>query len=124
MMERPAAVLIDISKQSAHHCQVPSASPSVKSRPHRCDNCAAVGPQPSGFQPSGGFCMKEAAAIATIPYAIPKYANVSNTPVRCISHPAAGAEIKDPAPNLATAIPVMSPRQSGNHFTRTEIGTI
>ena len=124
MIDKPAAVLIDISRHKAHHCQVPSASPSVKSRSHRCDNCAAVGAQPSGFQPSGGFCMKLAAAIATIPYAIPRYANVCMTPVRCISHPAAGAEIKDPAPNPATAIPVISPRRSGNHFTRTEIGTI
>src|SRR5487761_754191 len=70
--DKPAVVLIDISKQRAHHCQVASAWPRVKSRSDRCDNCAAVGVQPSGLHPSGGFCMKAPAAIATIPYAIPR----------------------------------------------------
>ena len=68
--------------------------------------------------------MNEPAAMAMTPYATPRYANVGINPTCCINHPAAGAENNDPAPNPATAIPVMSPRRSGNHFTRTVIGTM
>src|SRR5579863_3227113 len=32
--------------------------------------------------------------------------------------------MREPAPKPPTAMPVMSPRRSGNHFTRTAMGTI
>src|SRR5712691_11153295 len=54
--EIPAEVFKNRSSQRAHHCQVLSASPSVWSRLDRWEVCDAVGTQPSGFQPSGGFC--------------------------------------------------------------------
>src|SRR3984893_8641955 len=123
-IDNPAIVLTDMSKQIAHHCQVLKAWPRVKSRSDRCEICFADGVQPSGAHPSGGVCMNETAATAMIPYAIPRYAKVGSNPTCRISHPAAGAENNDPAPNPATAMPVMSPRRSGNHFTRTVIGTI
>src|SRR5579864_8898061 len=122
--DSPAVVFMDMRPQSAHHCQVRNDSPSVKSRSDRWDSCAAVGCQPAGCQPSGGFRMKSAESTATAPYAIPRYANVGISPTVCISFPAAGAEISEPAPKPATAIPVISPRCSGNHLTRTAMGTI
>src|SRR4029077_320008 len=57
MIEIPAQVLRNKSSQRAHHCQVLSASLNVKLWPARCEVCLAVGVQPSGFQPSGGFCI-------------------------------------------------------------------
>src|SRR5438876_3088539 len=50
MTEIPAHVFRNKSSQSAHHCQVLSASLRVKSCPARCDVWLAVGDQPSGFQ--------------------------------------------------------------------------
>src|ERR1700730_11523543 len=122
-IDNPAIVLTDISKQIAHHCQVLNASPRVKSRSDRCEICFADGVQPSGAHPSGGFCMNEPAETGMIPYAIPRYAKTDSNPT-AHTLPAAGAENNDPAPNPATAMPVMSPRRSGNHFTRTVIGTM
>src|SRR5437879_11847618 len=58
MIEMPAQVLRNKSSQSAHHCQVLSASLSVKSWPARCEVWLAVGVQPSGVQPSGGLFMQ------------------------------------------------------------------
>src|SRR3979411_1323525 len=56
--EIPAQVFKNRSSQSAHHCQVLSASLSVSSRLDRCETWDAVGAHPLGLQPSGGFCMK------------------------------------------------------------------
>src|SRR5258708_36995112 len=115
-------VLSAIHMRTAHRCHVLNASPRVKSRSHRCEMCFADGVQPSGVQPSGGFRMNEPAATAMIPDAIPRYANVGINPTCRISHPAAGPENNDPAPNPAAAIPVLKPRRPGNHFTSTLIG--
>src|SRR5260370_27113113 len=123
-IDNPAMVLIDISEQIAHHCQVLNACPRVKSRSDRCEICFAVGVQPSGFQPSGGFCMNETAAIAIIPYAIPRYAKVGSNPTCCINHPAPGPENNDPAPNPSTAMPGSRPRRSRHPLTTTVIDTI
>src|ERR1700688_2734356 len=122
--DKPAIVLIDMSAHSAHHCHVLNAWPKVYSRSDRCDNCTALGVQPAGFQPSGGFLMSAPAETAMTPYAAPRYENVESNPTCCISHPAAGAANNAPTPNPATAIPVIRPRRSGNHFTRTVIGTM
>src|ERR1700737_1555773 len=59
MTEMPAHVFKNSSSQSAYHCQVLSASLSTKSCPARCEAWLAVGDQPSGFPPSGGFGIKE-----------------------------------------------------------------
>src|SRR5665213_36087 len=109
-IDKPAIVLMDIKALIAHHCHVLSAWPSVKSLLQRCESCVADGAHPSGVQPSGGFFMNAPAAMATMPYATPRYANVGINPTWRINQLAAGAEKNDPAPNPATAIPVMSPR--------------
>src|SRR6266446_9718472 len=80
MIEMPAHVFRNSSSQRAYHCQVLSASLRVKSCPARCDVWLAVGDQPSGFQPSGGFCIKEPEIIVTTRYPMPRYANVLKTP--------------------------------------------
>src|SRR6266550_10888 len=45
MIEMPAQVFRNKSSQSAHHCQVLTASLSVKSWPARCEVSVAVGVQ-------------------------------------------------------------------------------
>src|SRR5262249_24901310 len=80
IIDMPANVFKNRSNQSAYHCQVLSASTSVYSRPARCETSECVGVQPSGLQPSGGFCMNKAATTVTTKYAIPKYAKVLSTP--------------------------------------------
>src|SRR5580698_5467960 len=122
--DNPAMVLIDMRPQSAHHCHVPRDSPSVKSRSERWDNSAAFGCQLVGCQPSGGFCMKSPESTATMPNAIPRYAKVGISPTVRMSSPAIGAEMSAPVPKPPTAMPVIRPRRSGNHLTRTAIGTI
>ncbi len=122
--EIPAEVFRNRSSHSTHHCQVFSAPPNEYSRAARCEACEAVGLQPSGFQFSGGFCMKYPDTTVTTRNAIPRYANVCSTPMLWISRVATGAVTSAPAPNPPTAIPVMSPLRSGNHFTSTATGTM
>src|ERR1700730_18776075 len=69
MTEIPAHVFRNKSSQRAYHCQVLSASLNTKSCPARCDAWLAVGDQLSGFQPSGGFCIKAPEIIVTMRYA-------------------------------------------------------
>ena len=68
--------------------------------------------------------MKSAARVTAIKYAMPSTANVFNTPMFLMSEFAMGAVISAPAPNPATAIPVIMPRLSGNHFTSVATGTM
>ena len=51
-------------------------------------------------------------------------ANVSKTPTEEMRRFAIGAVTSAPAPKPATAMPVITPRLSGNHLIRVAIGTM
>ena len=55
---------------------------------------------------------------------MPSHANVLSTPIVSIRRVAIGAVMSAPAPNPATARPVIMPRLSGNHFTSVATGTM
>src|SRR4030095_9351413 len=63
-------------------------------------------------------------APVTIRTPAPRHANVGSTPTVSMRRVATGAVTSAPAPNPPTATPVMNPRLSGNHFTRTATGTM
>src|ERR1700751_5312719 len=69
MSEIPAEVFRKSKSQSTHHCQVASAVPSVKSSFARCAVCVALGVQPFGPHPAGGFFINSPATTTTIMYA-------------------------------------------------------
>ena len=54
----------------------------------------------------------------------PRIANVSNTPTEETRLLAIGAVRTAPAPKPATAMPVITPRLSGNHLISVAIGTM
>ena len=68
--------------------------------------------------------MNSAPPVTATKYAAPRIANVCMTPSLAIKRVAIGAVISAPAPNPATARPVISPRLSGNHFTSVATGTM
>ena len=54
----------------------------------------------------------------------PRIANVSKTPAEEMRLLAIGAVSTAPAPKPATAMPVITPRLSGNHLIRVATGTM
>ena len=122
MIEIPAAVFKNNVNHNPYHCQVSSACRSVKAS--GAEPPAAEGLKPCGVYPSGGFLMTVAARARIMKYAIPRTTNVLETPTVAINLSAIGAVISAPAPNPATAMPVIRPRLSGNQPIRVASGTI
>ena len=68
--------------------------------------------------------MNSAPPVTATKYATPRIAKVCSTPTEAINRVAIGAVMSAPAPKPVTAIPVISPRLSGNHFTSVATGTM
>src|SRR2546427_12328255 len=124
MLENPANVFRKSLAHSAYHCHVRSASPKDRSRPLRCVPGTDVGCHPGGWKPSGGFFIKKAEPRIATRYEQPRIPNVAGSPTDGISRCAIGAVTRAPAPNPATASPVIMPRLSGNHLMSVATGTM
>jgi hypothetical protein len=68
--------------------------------------------------------MKNAASVTIAKYTTLRTTNAVKTPAEAISLSAMGAIIRGPAPNPATALPVIIPRRSGNQRSSVATGTI
>ena len=113
MIEIPADVLRNRISQSAHHCQVPSASLTCSRGRRAVRASEAEGVQPVGRHPSGGFLMKKPPATVTIRNATPRYANVGSTPTPWMSRVATGAVTSAPAAESAHRDPGNQPAMIG-----------
>ena len=68
--------------------------------------------------------MQSPAPMTASRYTMPKMENVRSGPTCAMSRVAMGAATSAPEPNPATAMPVIMPRRSGNHFTSVATGTM
>ena len=111
-IEIPAPMLMNSIPHSSQNWRVRTAIGIVSS-----PAVMAFGTCPSGLHPSGGRARICAAAIITVKYTAPRIHSAGATPYAWISRSSTGAAINAPPPKPSTAIPVASPRRSGNHFT-------
>src|SRR5580698_1552324 len=72
MSEIPAVPLRKSNSQRAHHCQLASALPTVKSFVARCESLIGLNTHPLGHQSAGGFCMKKPAVQVMTKYEMPR----------------------------------------------------
>src|SRR5439155_5381868 len=68
--------------------------------------------------------MNSAPPVTAARYTTPSTPNVRSGPIDSINRVAIGAVMSAPLPKPATAIPVINPRLSGNHFTSVATGTM